>query len=366
MNNKKYILLVITSIIIVIAATISITFAYLSFNATQEYVNTLKTSCYNISFTDENSINITSYPMSSATAFEKITPYTFTISNNDCEIGSGYQIILNIKNNTSDTLLQYINYSLDGQTTNKLSDLTPTSLPAGATSTNTSTSFVLETGVLPNINSSKTYNLHLWIDESATEEIMGLAFTGEIMVYNTPMPAQIELTNLAADPSFESSSIWSGGVIDTAHVKYGSTSMKMTGVSGQAEKLANNTEPINLTKGHVYYYRYEVYHEGASGTAGLYWPIAEPSFSDGQSIGSANTWNIISARDDRSASNFNNGPNTFRIDYNNGGSATTIWIDGLIFIDLTDSFGAGNEPSKEWCDEFIPFFTGTTYIEDAS
>lgn len=31
----------------------------------------------------------------------------------------------------------------------------------------------------------------------------------------------------------------------------------------------------------------------------------------------------------------------------------------ILIIDLTDTFGAGNEPTKEWCDENIPFFEGS-------
>ena len=159
LNNKKYVALLISSIVIVVVATISITYAYLSFSDTQEGTNTLSTSCYNISFTDQNSINITSYPMSSASAFRNITPYTFTISNNDCEIGSGYQIILNVLSSSSDKLLPYINFSLDGETSTRLTSLTATTLPAGVSSSNVKASYVIETGILPNIDSSKTYNL---------------------------------------------------------------------------------------------------------------------------------------------------------------------------------------------------------------
>lgn len=34
----------------------------------------------------------------------------------------------------------------------------------------------------------------------------------------------------------------------------------------------------------------------------------------------------------------------------------------MMVIDLTASFGAGNEPNKAWCDAFIPYFTGTIYL----
>ena len=183
LNNKKYIALLISSIVIVVIATITITYAYLSFNSTQTGTNTISASCYNIEFEDEASINLTSYPMSSETAFRTITPYKFTLSNKGCAIGNDYQIILNIKNTTSDTLLSYINYSFDVTSTNKLSNLTPTTLPAGVTSSNTKASYVIDTGNIPN-DTSKSFELYLWIDESAGNDIMGLTFEAEVMVYN--------------------------------------------------------------------------------------------------------------------------------------------------------------------------------------
>ena len=364
LDNKKYITMLIFSIIIVIVATISITFAYLSFNTNQAGTNTVSTSCYNISFEDANSINITSYPMSSATAFRTITPYTFTISNNDCRIGSGYQVILNVLSNTSDVLLPFINFSLDGETTTRLTSLTTSTLPAGVTSNNVKASYVIETGILPNIDSSRTYNLHLWIDESAGTEVMNETFEAEIIIYNTPMDPQIEITNLVTDPSFTSNDFWSGGTIDTTHVKYGTSAIRLTGTSTSPEILAQNSTAISLDSTHIYYARYEVYHEGASGTAGIYWPIAEPNFVEGQSIGSANTWNIVSAVNNRST--FTTGSYQMRLDYNNNNATTSVWYDGLVIIDLTATFGSGNEPTKEWCDANIPFFEGTTYINDPS
>jgi hypothetical protein len=38
------------------------------------------------------------------------------------------------------------------------------------------------------------------------------------------------------------------------------------------------------------------------------------------------------------------------------------YTDNLILIDLTAAFGAGNEPTKEWCDANIPYFEGSTTI----
>ena len=36
--------------------------------------------------------------------------------------------------------------------------------------------------------------------------------------------------------------------------------------------------------------------------------------------------------------------------------------DGAFIIDLTETFGVGNEPTKEWCDENIDYFDGTQTI----
>lgn len=180
-NNKRMIFLLVFSILVVVIATVGVTYAYLSVNAVQTNPNTLNSTCYEVSFTDQDRINITSYPMSSATAFSKLTPYKFTITNS-CEANTEYQVFLNVLNTTSSKLLPYINYSLDGSTVNKLSN--PTSLPNGVTSNNASASYVIDTGTITGINASKTYNLHMWIDESAENDIMGSTFSAEITVYS--------------------------------------------------------------------------------------------------------------------------------------------------------------------------------------
>jgi flagellar basal body-associated protein FliL len=38
------------------------------------------------------------------------------------------------------------------------------------------------------------------------------------------------------------------------------------------------------------------------------------------------------------------------------------YIDSTILIDLTEAFGEGNEPSREWCDKNIEYFEGTITI----
>ena len=33
----------------------------------------------------------------------------------------------------------------------------------------------------------------------------------------------------------------------------------------------------------------------------------------------------------------------------------TAYIDDVMVVDLTESFGSGNEPSKEWCDKYLDY-----------
>jgi len=38
------------------------------------------------------------------------------------------------------------------------------------------------------------------------------------------------------------------------------------------------------------------------------------------------------------------------------------YYDDVFLIDLTATFGAGNEPTKAWCDEHINYFDGSSKI----
>ena len=43
-------------------------------------------------------------------------------------------------------------------------------------------------------------------------------------------------------------------------------------------------------------------------------------------------------------------------------SGSVFHFDGLLAVDLTSTFGSGNEPDKKWCDNHINYFDGTTTI----
>ena len=45
-----------------------------------------------------------------------------------------------------------------------------------------------------------------------------------------------------------------------------------------------------------------------------------------------------------------------------GATSDSTYVDGVGIVDLTEAFGEGNEPTKEWCDENIDYFDGTTTV----
>lgn len=173
------------------------------------------------------------------------------------------------------------------------------------------------------------------------------------------------LTNLLTYGDFEGTG-WTGAVSEwsTEHVRYGTRSCRIDGDTGSPEKCVYHTGGAPLVQSHVYYGRYELYHEGAQGSAGMYFPEAEPALFEGVPIGTSGQWNVISGRNVRSSWSSGDGQ-TVRIDYNNGNTAGSVWIDGALLVDLTAAFGAGSEPSKEWCDSNIPFFLGSMDIDTA-
>lgn len=48
---------------------------------------------------------------------------------------------------------------------------------------------------------------------------------------------------------------------------------------------------------------------------------------------------------------------------NYGANTEPIYIDGVMFIDLTQAFGAGNEPDQAWCDANINYFDNYTIVQ---
>ena len=94
-----------------------------------------------------------------------------------------------------------------------------------------------------------------------------------------------------------------------------------------------------------------------------YWPIDEPLMGSANVDSSKiNQWQKLSWRNIRSkwSDNFTH---LFRFDFEGMAANKIAYIDDAMLIDLTAAFGAGNEPTQEWCDTNIEYFAGNTTIQ---
>lgn len=170
---------------------------------------------------------------------------------------------------------------------------------------------------------------------------------------------RVNLTNLVPNPSFEASASWSGISYDSGQACFGGRSQKLP--IGTSVATCPMAKP---TVGHIYYGRHYLKSSGNNGPADCRF---EWFAGDGPGLNFIFGWNR------GSWPNWGMESTVLRVEAVKGGSyvcrsfvvngTAEMWADGLMILDLTAAFGAGNEPGKEWCDECIPFFEGTMELE---
>ena len=129
---------------------------------TQTSTNDIGVGCFSISITDQDNINLTNtFPISDAKGLT-LKPYQFTIKNT-CTINAKYQI--NLETLSTTTLdSQFVKISLDGQTPQLLN-----SFSSGTKNISDSiSSYLLDEDYLV-AGESRTYNISLWLTDTATE-----------------------------------------------------------------------------------------------------------------------------------------------------------------------------------------------------
>ena len=190
------------TIMILLTLTIGTSYSFYSVSDVQTNPNELTTTCFDISFNDNNgssTIQLNSdgkyaYPMSEASALSKLTPYEFTLTNNctssNASAGVNYVVTLNTLTATTSNLTSYLKYKLNRTLPSAVTGTTaaltanPYNLAASIkTEQGIDTSYSLTSGTLAP-GDSATYKLYLWIDESAGNDIMGYNFNGKILVYS--------------------------------------------------------------------------------------------------------------------------------------------------------------------------------------
>ena len=179
---------------------------------------------------------------------------------------------------------------------------------------------------------------------------------------------KVTLKNLIARPKSGATNFASSAVATTG--KYpGGVGLQITATADVSEITANGTKQAYYTPGHIYYMGMDIHQDTKVGGAQFYWKVAEPSFGGSKAVTGNKQWTRIGFRRgpegiiSKYGADWDAGNYTYRIDFDNGKVAGTMKYDGLMLIDLTEAFDAGNEPSQEWCDKYIPYFEDTITIE---
>ena len=178
MKLKHKISLLVIGILLVVSLLISSSYALWVFNVSQESTNILVSDCFEITLTDNNPIGLgASFPMKDGEGVQT-TPYTFTIRN-ICNHPADFQINLETLN-TSTIDESFIKADLNGHITEYNAAESVETTIDGAKS-----AAMLYEDTLA-VNGEKTYNLRLWVNESATQEdVENKSYSSKISVKAT-------------------------------------------------------------------------------------------------------------------------------------------------------------------------------------
>jgi len=151
----------------------------------------------------------------------------------------------------------------------------------------------------------------------------------------------------------------------TNYPYHGSYTLKLTPNANVNEVLVLFPK-FNYQKGHKYYYQLYYYipsNAPATQSAELFC-LAENRTTDvglPHKIFNTKGGAIAALYIDKPDWESNN-TMQFRLDNNCPNSTLPIYIDAVIAIDLTQTFGSGNEPDSNWCSKHIKYFDGTAII----
>ena len=207
-NNKK-IYLTIIGILLLICLTVAVSYAVWRIFLVQNNSSKLATSCFKVSLTDQDAINLVDTIPITDSDGAALTPYTFTITN-ACDSYANYQVNLELLNTTTMTNMRAIKVMFDDGTPSLLAYKETTE----KTLTNASTAYKLNIGYLDK-KATATHKLRLWIDEAVdmnTKGVQNLKLEAKVTVtasYAKELPptaveyittlAQTDTTNLATD-----------------------------------------------------------------------------------------------------------------------------------------------------------------------
>ena len=171
--NKRINILVYTIIGVALVSTIAMSYSYFTPNISgNESAHTVTGTVDGNSAADitlsplDGKVTLSgSYPMTSSQALANVTPYTFTITNNNTTKSVSYDIILEVTSEVAASLIS-VNLGTTATTAKALSTCSTTSLQSGSTFT---TAYKIGYGTTA-ASGSSTYNFRMWFNENGTSK----------------------------------------------------------------------------------------------------------------------------------------------------------------------------------------------------
>ena len=196
MKVRYKISLILIGLMLVGCLYITQSYALWIMTSEQKENNEIEVGCFSIEYTEESaSINLNNtYPVSDSIGLNG-TPYTFKIKNT-CTVNNNYLLTLNVINtsNLDESKIKYALYKSSEEKPSvgsKLSRINNNLENLGVA--NLKTSYVLDNGILSggtkvdgvvSNGEEVTYNLYLWIDDIAGNEVEGQTFEASVNVIN--------------------------------------------------------------------------------------------------------------------------------------------------------------------------------------
>ena len=189
--------------------------------------------------------------------------------------------------------------------------------------------------IIPNLNDGNPIQKELY-------HLAGIGGDDELL------DAWVKTNNILTDSSFEYGD-WSAQMgtsgLSTEHARSGQHSWKIIGESSRGETFNRTVTTYEIDSTHIYFVRMYAYQEVHVGEIQAYWKDSDPAVGNA-TLGTAGQWNMYGWRFDRVGFS---GSHPFRIDFDNHNQVGELWVDDVLLIDLTEMYGAGNEPSQEEC-----------------
>lgn len=184
--------------------------------------------------------------------------------------------------------------------------------------------------------------------------------------YTTPTGTGV-LTNLIEDQQFQSlyNTFWSSYNSTLTFDTTNSTG-NVTATSNYATWPQLSHDNVVVQSGHVYYIRCDMYYDYSGtpyGNGEMSFHTNDWSTSLVASYTNIGQWETISAYGvyNSTTGNLNLTLPTQNSSGNGIANLQVSWKN-VMFVDLTEGYDYGNEPSKAWCDANLPYFYGTYTI----